>query len=454
VIYIILIFALGLRVIAIDQSLWLDEAISALAVQNHSLTSLVGEYLVGDFSPPLYFVIQWFWVRATGTSELMLRLPSVLYGVGTVYFSYLIAKIYVKSKKSKFAELVALIVAVSPLLVYYSQEARMYSLAALVVTLSIYFFLMHRRSKDVKYFILFFVSFTAALYTHYLTWLMIPVFALWGIRYITPLFTIVPWLPYLSNQLSQGTGAAGNLAVWAELSAINAKNVILVFIKFVSGRIPYLKQSAAVTGLITLSSIVFWVLTLLGAQKIWPGLKKVSKHEYVLVAWLIIPLILAALISIRVPVFSYFRFLFVVPAFILLLAIGIQEISKKYLEVFLGLIVLISLLFSFMYLLNSANHREDWESAVAYLHQSDNDPTVFIRNSVRAPFDYYDKGKSLVLTKVGDVPSEGNLWYFPYAQPIFDPGGQVEKELSEMGFERAKEYTFRQMQLWNYENWN
>jgi len=118
--YIILIFTLVLRLITINQSLWLDEAIGALAVRNMSYSDLITGFLTVDNHPPLYYFLLKFWTGIFGYSEISLRMPSVLFGVGTVFFIYLIGNRIFDSKKSGL--IAAVLLSSSQLHIYYSQE--------------------------------------------------------------------------------------------------------------------------------------------------------------------------------------------------------------------------------------------------------------------------------------------------------------------------------------------
>src|SRR3990170_4981166 len=84
----ILIAGLILRLFKLDQSLWLDEAINVTFVKNLNLHSLIFDYSVGDFHPPLYHIMMRGWVLLFGTSEIAVRLPSVILGLATVYVVY------------------------------------------------------------------------------------------------------------------------------------------------------------------------------------------------------------------------------------------------------------------------------------------------------------------------------------------------------------------------------
>src|SRR5687767_8667960 len=136
-IYLILLFSGLLRLISINQSLWLDEATSALVAQM-SFSDIFIKFLPGDFHPPLYYLVLKIWAGIFGYSEISLRLPSVIFGICTVYVIYLLGKEMFNKKVGLIA---SLLLATSGLNIYYSQEARMYSLATLLVSLLVYFFI-------------------------------------------------------------------------------------------------------------------------------------------------------------------------------------------------------------------------------------------------------------------------------------------------------------------------
>jgi hypothetical protein len=52
----ILVVALGLRLVAINQSLWLDEAIGANIVKDYSYHAILTDFLHSDNHPPLYYL--------------------------------------------------------------------------------------------------------------------------------------------------------------------------------------------------------------------------------------------------------------------------------------------------------------------------------------------------------------------------------------------------------------
>jgi mannosyltransferase len=94
-----------------------------------------------ESTPPLYYVVAWAWTRIFGREEVGLRSLSALCGTAAVPALYAAARELVSRRA---ALVTALLAAVSPLLVWYSQEGRSYGLLTLLVALSL--FLCFRRS--------------------------------------------------------------------------------------------------------------------------------------------------------------------------------------------------------------------------------------------------------------------------------------------------------------------
>ena len=117
------------------QSLWYDEWLTSRAASG-DLTYLRG-YVTGQAGiPPTYFAIMWVWARLVGDGDAALRSFSALVGVATIPVAY--ATVRELGRRRAVARGAALLVAVHPALVWYSQEARPYSLLALLGALSLW----------------------------------------------------------------------------------------------------------------------------------------------------------------------------------------------------------------------------------------------------------------------------------------------------------------------------
>lgn len=114
-------------------SLWFDEAYSVWIIGFPPLELL--SITAQDIHPPLYYLILQGWSLLFGNSEWAIRCLSVLFGAGVVIVSYGITR---QLLRAKYAWLVPYFVAISPMLVRYGREARMYTLLTLLIVVAIY----------------------------------------------------------------------------------------------------------------------------------------------------------------------------------------------------------------------------------------------------------------------------------------------------------------------------
>ena len=89
---------------------------------------------------------------------------------------------------------------------------------------------------------------------------------------------------------------------------------------------------------------------------------------------------------------------------------------------------------------------------MAELHRQDEAPVVIIHPAVRPPFEYYDKGESLIIERPGLAAARPGLnrhsiWDIPYAQAIFDPSDSTREFLGGLGYKRVFERHFRGVTL-------
>ena len=137
------IVALGavLRFATLDaRSYWVDETATAQWVQLGfgDMLSIVE----GDSTPPVYYVLAWLWAQPFGTGEVGLRSLSALLGTATIPVVYAIAAHLISRRAGLVA---ALLTALSPILVWHSQDARHYALVIFLAGLS---FLSFVRALD------------------------------------------------------------------------------------------------------------------------------------------------------------------------------------------------------------------------------------------------------------------------------------------------------------------
>src|SRR3990167_7350537 len=373
-IILILIAGLILRIYKINQSLWLDEAINVTFVKNLNLKSLITEYSIGDFHPPLYHILMRGWILLFGTSEFSIRLPSVIFGLATVYVVYLIGR---KLFEEKTALIAATLIATSPLHIYYSQEARMYMMAAFLASVSVYFFVSIIKKDNFFYWIGFIISTALVLYSDYLPYFILPAYICYLLIFrknipksvkktFIPSFILIsvlvlPWFLVFPKQLSAGLSTASIFPTWASVVGSSSfKDLLITYVKFVIGRISH-DNNLIYAFLFAPAGAIFALLLFLSFFRL-------SNLRFLLWLWLMIPLLGAFLISFFIPVFAYFRLIFVLPAFYLLIAASITLINwQKYIRFFLILTLAVNLISLGIYYSNTKFQRENWKEAVAYI---------------------------------------------------------------------------------------
>lgn len=133
----ITVAAFAIRLINLGKlNLWLDEGITAETIHS-GLGFILRDSFTAEPTPPLYNIFMYGWVQVFGDSEFSLRLPSVFFGALSISLVYLIGKKYV-SKEVGILSSILLIG--NPFYLFYSQEARCYSMFAFLALLSVYYF--------------------------------------------------------------------------------------------------------------------------------------------------------------------------------------------------------------------------------------------------------------------------------------------------------------------------
>ncbi len=120
----ILIAVVGaaLRISNLNDSLWLDELWSTY--QKLGSFRSLAYVAINDVHPPFYSMFMFVWIRIFGDSEIAVRMPSLLFGIGSIGLTYFVGS---RLADEKSALLAAFLMSLSPVHIWYSQEARGYS---------------------------------------------------------------------------------------------------------------------------------------------------------------------------------------------------------------------------------------------------------------------------------------------------------------------------------------
>lgn len=459
-ILLILITAFFIRLINLNQSLWWDEGISAWVAENMSLQQLLS-FMRSDFHPPLHYLLLKAWGSIFGFEEISLRLPSVILGVATIFLTYLIGKNLFSRKVGIIA---ATLLAFSSLHIYYSQEARMYALAAFAVTLSWYFFisLVNRQKFGGVFYTL---SNLLVFYSDYTAVFILPVQAFLLFLFyrdqlqkflktvVFSLLFMIPWLPILREQIIYGIISTNDLPGWKSIiGGASLKEAALLPVKILIGRISF--ENKIVYGLIA------GIAGLVDAIVISTVFRALNKKIILLLLWIIFPPVLALIFSLKVPIFSYFRLIFILPGVYLLLAVGLDRLKAPFFKILFIAILLFEAVFSTIYFLNNRFQREDWRSAVGFINQNRNEQTLILHKNVLIPLVYRYYQLTNVNSKsafkripVGseedlndlevNLQSFRRILLFDYLADINDPKEILETELDRLGLILLNKNDFR-----------
>jgi mannosyltransferase len=158
------------------QSYHHDEVITVARVIPGSFGDMLDRVKSSESNPPLYYVLAWGWAKAFGTGEAAMRSLSALFGVGTIPLAYWAGA----ELSSRRAGLVAAaLVAVNPMLIWYSQEARSYAVLVFFCAASLLFFARALRTRDGRDLALWALASALALCSHYFAVFAVGIEALW-----------------------------------------------------------------------------------------------------------------------------------------------------------------------------------------------------------------------------------------------------------------------------------
>ena len=223
----IILAGLVLR-LAVPRGIWLDEAIS-IHQARLSLHDLFRNLYNGDREPPLYHLTLWLTIRAFGHGEFAVRLPSLIAGTLVIPVLYELGRELYDRRTGLIA---AAFAAVSPVLIWYAQEVRMYEFVALFGLLALLTQLRAIRNGTMLNWAAYILATAALLWSHYFGLLLIlvqqlifvgvlvhrrrsgqPVKALaLGFAYSAAVLVmqLVPLLVFAHHQYQVTSGAAGS----------------------------------------------------------------------------------------------------------------------------------------------------------------------------------------------------------------------------------------------------
>jgi uncharacterized membrane protein len=319
----IVLIAFFLRVSHLDtQSLWRDE-VDTLEFSSEPLVTLVSKLDATGHNGPLYFLLLHPWRDLMGTTEFAIRFPSTVAGILVIPIAYLLARQFRFSRRTGL--LLSLLLATAPYLVWYGQEAKMYTALMALVTLAFFAYLRALATSRIGWWLLFVAATSFSFYLHILAPLMLPVYVAvallfwgqlernWRAWLISMACLTLPYLPLVTWQLPmllEGRDLGHPFYPFRQ-------QIYLLLQLYAGGLVQYTGISAIVLLLFLLLAGFFMTGQRVAAENL-----SVAKR-LVLGAWLAIPTLAIHLISLRMPVFEDRYLIYIIPAVYLVAALGI-----------------------------------------------------------------------------------------------------------------------------------
>jgi len=162
-------------------SIWLDEA-STLNFAIKSIPDIWQATTAGEFNPPLFYWTEHI-MLIFGNSEVILRFIPALLGVLTIPLIYCVGKEFMDRNTGIIA---AAAFAFSPFLIFYSQDARAYSMMLFFVTFAMVFYFRALKSNDLANWALFGLLSALAFWTHFYALVIIGALILYALYELFP----------------------------------------------------------------------------------------------------------------------------------------------------------------------------------------------------------------------------------------------------------------------------
>lgn len=439
-IFLLLITAIGffLRFYHLDfNSLWLDESFT-FNYSQRDIIEIWSTMTIGEFNPPLFYWIEHY-VLLLGHSEIIVRLVPAIAGALTIPVGWFIGK---ELKNERLGLFIAGLFAVSPFHIFYSQDARAYTLMLLFISLAIYFYI-----KLIKYefkfhdFELFAIFSIFAVYTHFYSLLVtVPLlcFLIWKTKnsYKTIFYEIclffgpmIPLLLVMANLFILRTSSAPTYGV-------RGFDIVISTIMTVVGNNLFML-------------VIFLMFFITGLVKYYSS----TKDKYHFIPVILFVFGISVFLSDKIPMLPRYLIIILPLMFIPLAYSAFISKNKELSKIVMVFLILCFTLTTIPYYTNYS--KEDWRGFSSELSTvtKPGDTIVVMPGYMKVPLDYYysnitDQTFEYTATNLSEAtPYKGNNTLYVITGDIFaaDTSGQIVswlKDNTRLKFERTGIYVF------------
>lgn len=351
------------------RSLWMDESATA-AITSLDWSSFWKLIFSREMNMSAYYLL----LRAfpfLHRSELLLRLPSVLFGCGLICSVWLLSKHVFDESRQLLRAASALLVVVNGFLIAYSQEARGYAMAVCLLVASTW--VLALLIKTGKHRATWCVLALAALYTHFyaVLWIAPQVWAIWithrklgwkffGRIVVVAAVGLIPLIVFLCR-------TRGGQLDW--VPKLTLHYLLDVFVQIAG-------YSPIALALLVLGSV-------LGSIALWRS-GDVFSRTIVLEA--VLPILVLLICSPIHPLFVPRFLIFAIPFLTLTAMVGFGGLRMDY-----GVLAFAALFVTMLVVGNESASKGDWKTMTEYLCSQPDQAVAFWPAMQRLPFWYYSR---------------------------------------------------------------
>lgn len=364
-----------------SKSLWLDEG-ATVTLARMAWPQFVRVWWYGEASfQGAFFLLMRVWLHL-GQNEFWVRLPAAVFGIASIPLIYLVARKLVGVGPALAS---AAILAFSPTHVYYSQEARSYTMTILLALVSSWFFVRaveQNRETDWAWWTLFSAL---AVYSHYFAaWVMVAQACSlffhkkptpWGRLIVHALVILAVCAPGLTYVLRVPPQAM----TFPWMPKPTPKQLLHIAL-FLGG-----------SGEKFLVAATLWTAAVVAIRRERNGESTPGSYwrGVLVISWAVVPVLLTALVSLRHPVFVQRYMVFSLPATVMLAGRGMNGLPKKHIGFWLVVVLCATSIPTIF--LGYRKPREDWRTSTNVILASaqSGDAVVIYPFYAIVGFDYY-----------------------------------------------------------------
>lgn len=421
------------------ESLWIDEAVSIRLVSVPSLQLFSS--ITTDTNPPLYYVLLHYWLRMAGRSEFAVRLLSVFPAAISIAVVCRLGRLRLGGRAGLAG---ALLLACSAFHVWYSQEARAYSLLLMLTTVSFFFFVRWLDDPSARNTAGYVAFSILGLYTHFYAFMILAaqnlywlVWAMrnWAWRDAANRSRIWQWLSAQALTLAAFSAWA---PIWVRQMKLVSEGFTLVKpgLGTVLLAIAEYTWSIPACGLILIGALVYGYGRLRSRlvrqtgparsdagprPRLWPD------SGWLLIGWFAVPHVLPLAASqLLTPIYLPRYTIVTLPAFYLLIAVALTRLPRPLFSILCGLLVVFQ--FAGLARYYTGVTKEPWRDVAAYVDANacQGEGVLFYASYGKEGFDYYTTRSDLDLLELrkagADISGESLSLlqgYLPRARPLW-----------------------------------